>query len=591
MIVPELLADLKITPPDWVWRSDQHELAEAIASSDKHIIMLEAEPGTGKSLIPVAAAKAAGKSVAILTSQKTLQQQYVRDFPVHTIEGRNNFTCNLNGKSATDAPCAVGVKCEQSGEWDMDSGLPLGIPQCTYYKAKAVARRSQVTIHNYAYYLRETDTYGSRFASADDWIVMDEAHYIDRILMEAAVITITYSEMREFDIEPLKPPPDKESWHLWAKRVKGKLSATVSRLKAGARAAGLSLPGDDQPFDEPSTYAALTSVTGVHTPHGLEAQANDEDIRDLIRALRRARDLLERVESVYMVAMDEDWVFDSDAKGREIYFKPMFGKFAFKALAARAEKVILMSAYLAPEMLIEVLDLDPNDVEIVRSSHGWDRSKSPIVYCPLRKFNFQTDKNTWKWAVGMIDAFINFFAPDKGLIHVPSIRLRDMVMAETKLSQKIIAYDSDRYHATYQTKERAISTFINRTTQAVLLGQSISTGLDIPYVPQWQIILKMTFPDKSDPAIAARAKVDKIFYDHMVICELVQAVGRVKRAEDHDGPTIILDENFGWFFAARKGHFPLWFRKVLIRDGWEHYPQLNAQKRSVAMQRGIILSK
>lgn len=590
MIVPEKLADLEITPEGWEWRANQRELAEAVAASTKPIIMVEAEPGTGKSLVPIAAAKAAGKRVIILTSQKNLQEQYVRDFPVQTIMGRNNFTCNLNGRNAADAPCVVGVRCEQAGEWDIDTGMPLNNPTCNYFRAKAVARRAQVSIHNYAYYLREIGNYGSRFSNSADWIVMDEAHYIDRILMEAAVVTITFAEMEEFKIAPIATPPtDGAGWLEWAKRSHGTLSGIVTRLKGAARAAGLSLAGDDRFADEPESYAALTP-SGGRVSRGIEAQANDEDIRALIRSLRRARDLLSRVEMVKLVADLDDWVFDRDSKGREIYFKPMYGKHAFAALRSEAEKIILMSAYLAPEMLIKVLDLDPDDVEIVRSKHGWDRSKSPVVYCPLRKFNFKTDKNVWSWAVGMIDLFVDFYAPDKGLVHVPSIKLRDTVMTETQLSQKFIAYDSDRYRAVYPTKEMAIKSFIGRKGQCVLLGQSISTGLDIPYVPQWQIILKMSFPNTSDPAIAARAKVDKTFYNHMVICELVQAVGRVKRAEDHDGPTVIFDENFGWFFAANKAHFPAWFRKVLIYDGWEHYPQLSIRRRSVAMQRGIILS-
>lgn len=574
-LVPTTLRDIRIAPPLWEWREGQHDLAERIAASDKKIIIMEAEPGVGKSVIPIAAAKSQGKNAIVLVQTRQLEAQYLRDFPsMKMMQGRRWFKCNIGAGNADSAPCTIGVRCELAGRWDRVTKQPIGTPTCHYFRQKAAAKRAQVSIHNYAYWLGESQSAGI-FASTD-WIICDEAHELDRILMANDVIEISFTSMADFSIYPQRSMPTNiEGVVAWAKRSQPAVDERITNIIQRAEAAGL-------PID-------TETASGVPRPViAAEAIPKSDVIMKIISELRTANNLYDSIGRIASLRDDSTWVVDRD--DRALFLKPIFGRLGFKQiLLAAKEKVILMSAFLAPSLLMETLGIDPDDAEVIIAPPVWDRTNSGIYYCPVGKFNYETTNSTWKYVIAIADEFIKTFAPKKGLMHVPSIRLRDRILSNTKLRNLFVAYDSRRHGSLFPDKEQAIEIFKRRSGQTVLLGQSISTGLDIPYDPEFQIIMKLNFPPTNDPAIKARMEVDPHFYPHIVICEIVQTAGRIKRAADHDGPTVILDEQFGWFFAANAMHFPTWFRKALTWKGWETYPDIYANRKRIAFKNGVLL--
>lgn len=576
--LPDDLNSLKLTPPGWTWRPGQQELAERIAASTKKIIMLEAECGTGKSIIPIAAATAANKTAIVLIQTIQLQQQYLQDIQgLAMMTGRSHSECNLTHGPANEAPCTVGARCTLRGQWTRQ-GMPLSTPECHYFRRKAVAALAPISIQNYAYWLGETSSGGSAFG-ARDWIICDEGHELDQILMNAAIVEFRQADLIQAKIKLLDKLPD----------------MTLATLRSWVELTGVkALKRFNDSIDTSAKKLGLSFDTEGGLSLSLESfAANARPLQLIVTGLQIVQRLAEAFKTIVHLKDTEldEWVIcPPDRNNREWTARPIYGKYGFKRILDGAkEKVIIMSAYLAPALLMENLGLDPADVEVIEAPKVFNRVRSPILYCPVTRVKYGMTASQRKYLYAVMDAIIQHYGTTKGLVHVPSVAMRDELLLATRNRTRFVAYDGGNvYHAKHPDKEEAIQTFANAASPKILLGQSISTGLDLPGIPQWQLIMKLSFPPTTDPVIAARMEKDKSFYRYHTICQLVQAAGRVKRSQEHNGPTIILDEQFSWFYAANGKHFPRWFRENLkLQNGWEYLKEVKAAKPRIALACGI----
>ena len=570
-LVPDNLAELDFAPPSWDWRPHQLDIARRIEATTKKIVFLELEPGSGKSVIPSAVAQALGKKTAILVQTRQLERQYLRDFEsLKMMEGRRNFPCSVNGQQADTGPCTVGYKCPESGKWDYATNAPAEWPNCPYYVKKFEARTAQLSVHNYSYWLREIRSQFSAF-SGMDWIICDEAHELDQILMGAGEVRLNKAALKTCKIGDVpNSRNDLTAWSQWSVRKVEALALLIADLKDMAESEGIALAGSDA--SENGAPDFMPSVRGM----------------DILNRLRIALDLvgdLETLAGLTEAEIDTDWVTAHESS--HYIFKPIYGKYAFRRVVAAAkEKVILMSAFLAPDMLADTLGLDKSDYEVIIGGKIYDRTNSPILYCPVVRMNAKTSEPAWDFVVGVLDQILDEFPGEKGLIHIPSYHLRNRILAGSKHPERFITYGKPGE----LTKDEALLKFTNVEGDFVLLGQSISTGVDLPYTPKFNIIVKLAFPSTQDPAVKKRMKVDKQFLSFRTICETVQATGRIKRAPDDGGPTIILDATFdSWFWAANKKHFPEWFRDNLRKQGWSTFPDIQKGLKREAFKHRVIL--
>jgi Rad3-related DNA helicase len=566
--VPELLADIPGAPPGWEWQNQQRELVDRIVNSEKSIVILQAEPGVGKSLVAWAAMALTHQQSLVAVQTRQLERQYLRDFRTLTMmEGRSHFNCMLTNRRADSAPCTSGYACPHRGRFDPAKRRYVDDPDCDYYVAKKRAIDAGTSVHNYAYWLGETKANERSAFAAVHMATCDEAHDLHTTLMSSEVIELRLNYLQEWGFS-LPPKSTLSAVRDWAIGLITQRATLRADLELEAARAGI--PLNDR-FEEVQVE-----------------QVSAEKMADISARAARFTRLDGTLATLASLSDEEivDWILDAVTDSTTFFIKPLYGRYGFKHIRACASRLLLMSAYLAPQLLIRTLDIEPDDVEVIEASKVFDRTKSQILWCPVIKMSNKTSDNEWARVVRVIDALIEVNAPKKGLIHVPSIALRNRIRSLTKYPGLMVTYDGDSYRAPgAMTKDQAIQAFKRRTDQAILLGQSISTGLDIPYHPQWQIIVKMPFPSTGDPAMKERMRRDREFYNFVTICPLVQAVGRIKRAPDHDGPTYILDRNFGWFHAANKAHFPAWFEDNLIYDGWKGFV---AVKRAL-LRKGVIL--
>lgn len=574
--VPANLHDLDIIDPARfpAWRVGQHSLVSRIANSPKRIIMIEAECGVGKSLIPIAAAAALGARALVMIQTVNLQHQYMRDFSKigAMALGRSRFTCAVTGQRADWAPCTIGMKCAHKGVWDRETGIPVVEPTCAYYMAKAEAHRASLAVLNYSFWLAESKN--SATFKDRDIIICDEAHELDTLCMKAGTAEIVYD-----DCTTLRLPRPTFTTIAQARDFCKQFYPTVisirDTLREKLKESGMSFSDDYGSLDDAPEADNATDAMPLMAP------------RDSDR-LRAALRLDSSMSDILAITEPTEWVIDSTAHTRRNVV-PIYGKYGFSRILdaipetyttldadgyeiERQGKLILMSAFLAPEKLMGQLGIDPDEVEVITADAGFDRRRSPIIPTPMFKMSYTTKPNEWAYVSDTIALIAAHFSDRPGIIHVPSVDLRNKIYSNLPgLRDRLICYDGrDEKFPRFTGKDEAIDRF-KQSSNGILLGQSVTTGLDVPYVPQWQIIVKMPFMSTASPEVAARKLVDKDFYDYYAICQLVQAAGRIKRAPDHDGPTFILDQNFGWFYARHKQQFPKWFRDNVNYSGWSYF--------------------
>ena len=94
------------------YRPGQKEAIDAARdafAAGSRFVVIEAPTGSGKSGIAVTMAREAD-SAYIVTAQKLLQDQYVRDFPeLALMKGRANYPCLIAPTHAAAAPCLAGL--------------------------------------------------------------------------------------------------------------------------------------------------------------------------------------------------------------------------------------------------------------------------------------------------------------------------------------------------------------------------------------------------------------------------------------------------------------------------------------------------
>jgi Rad3-related DNA helicase len=192
------------------------EAAKAAFIKGQRFVVIEAPTGAGKSAMAVTLAREA-KSAYLLTAQKILQEQYLRDFPdLSLMKGRGNYPCLVAPTHAAAAPCIAGRKFPQCDD-------------CPYFVAKDVAMAANGVIMNYAYYLAELN-YAGGFQPRE-LLVLDEAHNAEASLMNFIELTLSEWALARVGVaEPIPHVIDDYEYFEFAAELLPKLMSRSKEL-------------------------------------------------------------------------------------------------------------------------------------------------------------------------------------------------------------------------------------------------------------------------------------------------------------------------------------------------------------------------
>jgi len=513
---------------------------DSLIANDKKFVIIEAGTGVGKSAIGYTVAKYVDHNRTkppmeeyengsyFLTTQKILQDQYVKDFGVRgmfSIKSSSNYTCKHNSEN-TCAESGRALRTAEKGSrfWN------TCVFKCPYKIAKSEFISSRLGVTNFSYFLAET-TYAGKLKPRNV-LVIDEAHNIETELSKFVEITVT----DRFASRLLKlPMPDLRTQlqaFNWINDVYApKLKSHVKHMEA-----------------------MLDKYTGLK-----------EKLKEFV-TIARQYELLDKhmckVNRFLEIYNHDNWVYNQippeGRSGKKIEFKPIdVSPYANDMLFKFGEKVIMMSAtILNKDAFCEVLGIKPDEAAFISLPSPFPVKNRPIMAFPIGKMSHkEIDTSLPKLAQAVKEILANHKG-EKGIIHCHTFKIANYIKKNVRSSRLLIHNSENR--------EDVLKQHIRSKKDSVLLSPSMTEGVDlVDDASRFQIICKVPYPYLGDKLVKKRMNKWSWWYPLQTAKTIVQATGRSIRNENDHAVTYILDSDWDRFFQRNRSLFPKSFKECI----------------------------
>jgi len=525
-------------------RPAQERALEAIARAElknKRFIILELPTGVGKSGIAYAISSWASTlndkgykpGAYILTTQKTLQRQYMRDFAdkgMVELKGAANYRCN-----EFDLDCSSGSKLKKILAGEEGQQVCTG---CPYKRAKYLFTKNPIGVTNFAYFLNETKYVNQ--LEPRSFLIIDEAHNSEKEILGFADIEITKSRTASLGIEdpPIvdeDDPDTNEKIYNWIYQIFDPAGATMeAQLLFDMKNAKLA--GDDE---------ATLEVSRKH----------DALDKFLCKVRRFDRDNY------------KEWFIYSNPETGALYLKPTTANlFSHDLLFSMGKRIVMMSATILDKATFcRNLGIDPKEAGFLRLESDFPVENRRIFFTPVGKMGMSNIENTMPKMLKKILEIMNKHPNEKGIIHCQSYKIQKAIsefIGKTKHKHRLLAHGSG-----FGERDQAIETHNNSEEPTILLSPSMTEGLDLKDdLSRWQIICKIPYPYLGDKFIKYRLNKDPKWYQWMTALVMVQATGRSIRSKEDYSMTYVLDSDFGFFLHKCDSILPQWWKDSIVYE-------------------------
>lgn len=509
------------------WRPHQESAVQKALDSKKRFVAIVAPTGFGKTITAATIAEYFGDCVYCVET-KALMGQIENELGeiFTTVKGRGNYDCiRLND----DGIRGAAGRCDKAQA--LCGKCALKENGCHYYDAMKRAIRASHVLTNYAYWM-----YINEFAEEGlhpekrSLLILDEAHAAADQLSGFLRIDLEAREVEQHLKDHLPGQQPIDQWKEWAAHY---------------------LPQSQQKLDR---------LKGRFEGGGSESMRPDE-----VREFFELRTLVGRLAK--MVAMQGDWVEDRDWKTpkAKTSFEPIWPGPYREKLFLNVPKVLLMSATIRPKSL-ELLGIKEEEFDFLEFPSSFPSARRPVVSVPTVVQRYSMDEVQKIQAVRRVDQIINGRLDRKGIIHTTSFERAKHLLAHSKHSPIMLLNESRN---TVATVER----FKRMDPPVVLVSPSVTTGFDFPFDEcEYQIILKVPFPDTRSPIAKARQEKDQNYGNYLAMIQVVQAAGRGMRSADDQCEVLVIDDSWGnWFLRMNRQFAPNWFLAACRQES--HIPQ------------------
>jgi ATP-dependent DNA helicase DinG len=506
--------------------------------SGKRFFIIEAGTGIGKSAIGFTLSKALDAinndnnseylpGGIFLTTQKILQDQYMKDFEVKglkSIKSSSNYKCR-HSKGNTCAQSMRLLKTADKGSRHWNTCMF----KCPYRNSKTEFIESREGVTNFPYFLAETQYAGK--IKPKNTIVLDEAHNISMELSKFIEVVVTQKFCKDFlkiNIPKFKNQSDSFDWI--TSQYIPKLSSRFKHMKS------------------------------VIEQHSLKKEV--EKFVSIARQFELLDKHLCKMRRFVNLYNSDNWIFNDvpqdQRKSRRLEFKPVdVSSYSEDMVFRYGKNVILMSAtILNREAFCELLGIKQSEAEFISMPSPFPRESRPILFFPIGKMSYnEIDRSLPKLAKA-VEGILDNHKNEKGIIHCHTFRIANYIKNNLR-SRRILIHNSEN-------REEVLSKHKSSKRPTVLLSPSMTEGVDLAGdISRFQVICKIPYPFLGDKLIKKKMNKWKWWYGLETSKTIVQAVGRsVRNKEDH-AVTYILDSDWDYFFRKNNKSFPEDFKACL----------------------------
>lgn len=510
--------------------------------------VLEAPTGSGKSIIGILAAyalyKLYGKTSYILASDLSLFAQYENDLKMMKsdcfgwIKGKENYICNDNGCSVSQATCALkGASPMKLAKTHLFESCKH---TCEYVKDYARAASAPITLMTYQlYFIQRNYVEDSLFGGKNvnfperDFVICDECHKLCDICQahfapKASIARPNwmetldkYSNMpasedaRKYIInELLSSESNKELLDAVCKYkgfIEHYLDVNESIRKRLASKKSLSK----------SDKQALNAGNMARQEH-----CKFEDMVNFVHELE-AEDYI--VKSVSRSDVTINFVFDNAMLDRHFHEK------------SKCE--LLMSATIGDfNEYAKIAGLDYKKFKHISMPSTFDFSKSPIYYATTNRMSYAEKSSSFRSVVAQAASICNVHVEDRGIVQTGSY---DNCETLKRLLPKDILARCIFYKGSAD-KSLALRKFMslgcNPYDNHILVGPTLIEGLNFPdNLCRFQICIKVPFAHLGNEYVKLKKELIDGWYKYDALTKVCQGIGRGVRHPNDWCKTYILD--------------------------------------------------
>ena len=512
-------------------------------NQNKRFIIIEAGTGVGKSAVGLTVGRYLSEKLQnstglfedgtyFLTTQKILQEQYVKDFggfsgPMKSIKSSSNYTCNFNKKTSCGESLRALRTAEKGGRFWKSCTF-----NCVYRNAKEGFLKSPEGVTNFPYFLAETQYAGK--LTPRQVLVIDEAHNVDAQLSKFIEITISNKFCKSFlnfEIPKSLTAAKYVKWieETYVPTITGKLKHLEQMLEK---------------------YVGLTEKikTGEFASIAKKFEIMDKHVC-------KVRRFLELYDSANWV-MNE--ISADGRSGRKVEFKPIdIAPFANEHLYNFGEVVVLMSAtILDKEAFMESVGIPKDKAGFISLASPFPVENRPVIYSGIGKMSSKTIDETLPKMVEAVKAILAQHKNDKGIIHCHSYKVANYLKRNVRSSRLLIHNSENR--------EKILEKHMKGRKPTVLISPSMTEGVDLKGdLSRFQIICKVPYPYLGDKLVRKKMNKWKWWYPLQTAKTIVQATGRSVRSNNDTAVTYILDSDFEMFYNRNRSMFPTGFKESL----------------------------
>lgn len=564
--IESYIQDFKTTflPPEFEWRRGQKEaiqgIVEAYFDPNFDTVILDAPVGSGKSIIAMCSAwilTKQGKRGYLLASDIALQDQYEKDFHRFnlnwgSVKGVDNYMCTDNLDRASLGTCRIK---------NLNPYLLDCFGDCPYYSSRKLASDTSASLLNYAYWLIHQN-YVNAVMSPEkqlfkprDFTICDEGHKILDIVQN------NYSpRVDDKTIEKIQKLTDffllyKVHNHstdqvqikgliqsLWREEDQDRLLNILEQIQiilkgyTGSISKLRDRVQEDYPKDNPPREwrEALYLSTWLE-----DMEYKFADYVDIIQRTS-TRNLVKNPQG-------EDIIVFNCLKESYLMHKYFHRWTGFR---------VFMSATFA-DPADYLLSLSLKGAKYIKVSNSFSFEKSPIYFYNKRKMSYSKMNENLPWLYSKINEIIDKHPNENGIIHTASydLSLKIFQNIDKKHRNRILIYNGTE-------EKRKIIEILKRNQNKILMGPSLTTGLDLK--DDWSrflIIAKMPYLSLADKFVSAKIKISPSWYQWKTIIEVLQSVGRSIRNENDWCIGYILDGCLSDLIHNSRKSFPEEFMK------------------------------
>ena len=473
--------------------------------------VINAPTGVGKSLIAHAVSNyfaREGLDSAIITSTKSLQDQYGREFPeIPLIKGKNNFKCDylIDIKKVRESEDwniqeyrKRGVSCNY-GPCDKSRGNRDKVCQfktegrCAYYSQRDVALKSKRAVMNYPLLF---SLMNNQVEGVDRYcMIYDEAHNLEDQLVNWATTSYTNTQLAELNI-----------------------NVDVSKL-------------DD---DRDGVLDLLEQV--IAKSREFADNSHDNTVK------QGYLDIEQKAKSIAQsIMMEPDhFLFYSEKRG--------YLDFALKITPTKVHKVAQMflcgakqfflSATVTKDIINSELGIPMDRIcEIQTNDHPFPLENRKVNYLDTAKVtyaNFKQNPADQERCILKLQDIARKHPDERGLILLT--RKSDLALMRKWIDRDVTRRFIEG-HGTNEdgsTMDDAVKKLEN-SKNGILVSASAWEGIDLKDdLARWYVIYKMPWGDLGDKRIKNMKNLDHRWYGQKCVTKLIQGLGRCIRSKtDH----------------------------------------------------------